>query len=140
MKTVTNNGENAEGNVNYDVSVVDGTVTDPEGISATWNSERNREWIEGEATTYLAEGLAGILDDTYSLTGTASGINRNGVAFDMDIIDPLIFSIDCKWIKQGVLDITPEGVETRSLDYGDGECDNEATISVGDWSHTFYMW
>ena len=70
MKTVTNNGENAEGNVNYDVSVVDGTVTDPEGMSATWNSERNREWIEGEATTYLAEGLAGILDDTYSLTGT----------------------------------------------------------------------
>lgn len=76
-----------------------------------------------------------ILDDTYSLTGTTSGINRMGVAFEMDI-----FSIDCKWIKQGMLDITLEGVETRTLDYVDGECDNEAIISVGDWSHTFNMW
>ena len=140
VKTVTNNGINAEGNTNFDISIVDGKVTDPDGEFATWNSERNREWIVGESTTFLSDGIPGILDDAYSLTGSASGVNRNGLSFTMDIIDPLIVSLDCKWIKQGVLEINPDGVDTRSLDYGDGECDNQATISVGDWSYTFNMW
>ncbi|MBM55110.1 MAG: hypothetical protein CMB32_00960 [Euryarchaeota archaeon] len=140
VKTVTNNGINAEGNTNFDISIVDGKVTDPDGEFATWNSERNKEWIVGESTTFLSDGIPGILDDAYSLTGSASGVNRNGLNFTMDIIDPLIVSLDCKWIKQGVLEINPDGVDTRSLDYGDGECDNQATISVGDWSYTFNMW
>lgn len=140
VKTVNNNGINAEGNTNFDISIVDGKVTDPDGEFATWNSERNREWIVGESTTFLSDGIPGILDDAYSLTGSASGVNRNGLNFTMDIIDPLIVSLDCKWIKQGVLEINPDGVDTRSLDYGDGECDNQATISVGDWSYTFNMW
>ena len=81
-----------------------------------------------------------IIGITYSLTGTASGVNRNGLVYEMNIVDPLIFSIDCKWIKKGVLDIIPEGLATRTLDYGDGECDSQATLSIGKWTFPFYMW
>lgn len=139
VKTVTNMGTNDLGNTNFDISIVDGVVTDPEGISASWESERNREWIDGEDTNWL-DGLDGILDDTYSLTGTASGLNRNGIPFEMVIAEPLIVSVGCKWVKQGVLEITPEGLNTRTLDYGDGECDNEASISIGNFSLNFFMW
>ena len=74
-------GENDNGNLNFDISIVDGKVTDPDGEFATWESERNREWIAGEETTILTDGLSGILDDEYSLTGTASGVNRHGIAY-----------------------------------------------------------
>ncbi len=141
QKIVTNNGHNADGNLNFDIQIIDGQVTDPDGSIATWESSRNREWIEGESTTIFTEGgISGFLDDAYSLTGTASGVNRDGLSFEMEIVDPLIFSVYCKWMKHGILDITSEGVATRTLDYGDGECDSEATISVGNWSYTFNMW
>ena len=63
VKSVTNMGENDNGNLNFDISIVDGKVTDPDGEFATWESERNRDWIAGEERTILTDGLSGILDD-----------------------------------------------------------------------------
>ena len=38
-----------------------------------------------------------------------------------------------------ITSLTPEDIEIRTLDYGDEECDSEATISVGNWSYIFNM-
>ena len=80
---MTNMGTNDLG-VNFDISIVDGVVTDPEGV---FLRSEEIEWIDGEDTNWL-DGLDGILDDTYSLTGTASGLNRNGIPFEMVIAEP----------------------------------------------------
>lgn len=139
-KVVTNNGLNEAGNLNYDIIVTGGSITSPDGYTTTWESERNREWIEGQETTFLTDGLTGILDDTYSITGTASGVTANDRFFNFIITDPLIVSLDCHWVKQGVLELSPEGLNTRSIDYGDGVCDNLATLTVNGNTYDITLW
>lgn len=39
---------------------------------------------------------------------------------------------DCKWYNSGTLVITPEKSDVKTIDFGDGTCDNEATMKIGD--------
>lgn len=123
-KTVTNKGRNSANNTWFSINVSNARVTSPSGTSMTWNSTRQREWIAGQSTTSIWS------DDTYSITGSASGTNFAGTAFTVSITSPLIFSLDCAYIKQGKFDLTPSGKPTRSFDYGSGTCDALATVTV----------
>ena len=84
---------------------------------------RVREWIKGDDTPFLA------LDDEFSITGTSSGTNSNQVAYTTEITSDLIKARSCRWIKQGTISII-KGNKNIVLDYGDGTCDNDMTISV----------
>ena len=64
------------------------------------------------------------------VTGTANGINRKGDSFSTVITSPLVKKADCKWIQSGVVDITPSGKATRTIDYGTSGCDNKATLTI----------
>ncbi len=130
-KTVTNNGKNSANNTNFTIDV-DGKVTTPDGDEITWKSNRNREWIEGESTTWASHGLSGIFDDVYSITGNGSGINRNDRAFTATITNPLIIQVGCRWIKEGTLELAPEDLEVRTIDFGNRSegCNNDATVTV----------
>ena len=139
-KIVTNNGHNDSGNLNYDIVVTDGSITNSDGYTTTWISERNREWIGGQETNWLTDGLDGILDDTYSITGAASGVTAGDRFFNFIITDPLIVSLNCHWIKQGVIELSPEGLNVRTLNYGDGECDNQATLSINGNTYDITLW
>jgi len=138
-KKVTNNGRNNDDNLSYTIEVTDGQVTTPEGEIITWESTRTREWIEGEETTIWTSGLAGITDDVYSITGSASGVNRDGRNFTVTIIEPLIVKIDCRWVTKGILEIAPEDIKVRTVDYGDGNCDNEATVEIGNKTYNIVL-
>jgi hypothetical protein len=37
---------------------------------------------------------------------------------------------DCKWIVSGQFEIVPEGLSARSVDFGDGTCDNKAKVTI----------
>ncbi|MFH2143454.1 MAG: hypothetical protein ABIJ97_13600 [Bacteroidota bacterium] len=130
LKKITNNGRNSNNNLNYTINVSNGKVTTPEDDIITWQSTRNREWIEGEATTFLTDGNNGIMDDVYSITGNASGVSRNGTDFTVNITEALIAKLNCRWITKGKLEIIPDGLKTRKINYGDGTCDNEATVEI----------
>ena len=131
-KTVTNEGRNEEDFIYFSIVVEDGKVTTEEGQIIEWYSNRERTWIEGEETNLLSHGLAGVLDDVFLVTGNGGGINRNGVTYTMNITTALRIQRDCRWITEGTVEISPEDEETRILDYGDGECDNIATVTIGD--------
>lgn len=139
-KIITNNGRNGAGNLNYTIDINNGQVTTPDGETATWESLRNREWIAGENTTWLTDGLSGITDDTYSITGSANGVNRLGRTFVVNITSPLIVALDCKWVKQGTLQLMPEDLDTRTVDYGAGTCDNDATVEIRGRIYNVKMW
>ncbi len=138
-KTITNNGRNSNDNLSYTIEVTGAKVTSPDGDEISWESSRTREWIEGEATTFWTDGIAGITDDVYSITGNASGINRNGTNFTVTIIEPLIVKIGCRWITKGILEIAPEGLKKRTVNYGDGNCDNEATVEIGNKTYNITL-
>jgi hypothetical protein len=118
-KTVTNAGMNGANQPFFDV-VVNQTLTYPDGDQSTYNSVRTRTIVEGAST----EGRA---DDVWEITGDASGTNRNGVDFTMTITTPLVKAMTCDWISEGIIEFTANN-RTRTLDFGDGTCDQDATL------------
>ncbi|GAB4283939.1 MAG: hypothetical protein Kow0068_08920 [Marinilabiliales bacterium] len=138
-KKITNNGRNSANNLNYTIEVINGKVTTPSNDIITWESTRVREWIEGEETTFLTDGANGVLDDVYSITGSGEGVNRDGRSFTVTIKEPLIVKLDCRWITKGVLEIAPDGLKTRTIDYGDGNCDNDATVEIGNRTYSIEL-
>lgn len=129
-KTITNQGYNANGNLQFNVDVVNGKLTYTDGSTTTWQSNRTNEWIEGDSTTLFTHGLAGICDDVYLITGSASGVSRNGHNYTVTITSPLRKEICCRWLVSGQLEVTPANLLTRYVDFGSGACDNKATVTI----------
>lgn len=131
-KVITNMGLNADGNPYYNINVV-GVITFPNGTSTiSWSSSTVREWLEGSDTwTHL--------DDVYLISGTSGGIRSNGQTWTREIIVPLRFEMSCNWIVSGTMEIQPEGLALRIVDWGNGECDNIATVLVNEVTITIYL-
>lgn len=128
-KTVTNLGLNGDGHLHYSV-VVDGSLTAADGSwTATHQANRTRTWIEGE-------GTATIFDDVYLITGSGSGVNRNGNAYSVNITSALRVAVGCRYITAGTVEITPENKPVRTIDYGNGSCDGTFTVNVLGYSFT----
>ena len=121
-KTVTNLGQNTSGNIQFSIAV-NGHLTDSDGRIMDWTSTRNREWISGSSTLAWQ-------DDEYLITGSGQGTNFEGNSYTMNITHALDIDFSCAWIKEGVFDLTPTGKATRTFDYGDGTCNNQASITV----------
>jgi hypothetical protein len=69
-------------------------------------------------------------DDVYEITGSSNGKNREGRTFSTNITNALVKKSSCKFITSGSLDLTPDGFKTRTVDFGSGECDDNATYTV----------
>jgi hypothetical protein len=132
-KSVTNMGTNTSGNKWFNISISNGMITAPNGLIMTYTSTRQREWVAGEST------LLNWLDDVYHISGSAAGSSFAGVTFTATITDPLVVALNCWWIKDGVLEFSPTGVQTRVIDYGyqNGACDNKAEVTIG--SNTYIV-
>ncbi len=132
-KVITNNGFNDSGNMNWDISV-NGLITLANGGGTiSWVSQRNREWIEGISTPNNR------WDNIYLITGQATGQRANGLHWTRQITSPLRIELACRFIVSGTVEINPEGKPVRILDFGDGSCDNEATVTVNGNTYTIYL-
>ena len=145
-RTSTNNGKNSQGQTNFTVKVENGVVTPPDGEIITWESDRLRTWVEGENTGFFTldnnnqfMGWDGITDDVYEITGDGNGTTRNDIDYTVEISTPLRVQLDCRWITEGIITLTPEGYQDRVLDYGDGECDNKARVTIGEYDETITL-
>jgi len=132
INMITTQGSNASGNLEFNVIVSNATITTPEKDLISWSCNRTYEWVDGENTPTT-------MDDVYLITGGANGINRDGRSFVVDITTPLTKEISCKHIVSGVLEITPQDLATRSIDYGTGICDGIVTFSVASLSWTITL-
>ena len=119
----TNQGYDANGNITLSRTVADGRITYPDGTSATW-----------ESNGYLTQTAGGqtplnFFDNVFQITGSASGINREGVPFQVVIDDALVKDKICPWFVSGILTLTVDNVDV-SVDYGSGNCDNRAVLTL----------
>lgn len=122
-KTVTNNGYNTAGHLTFSISVNGTIIKANGGGTITWTSSRTREWVAGESTPTWS-------DDEYLITGSASGTNAAGNSFTAAITSPLDIKLNCRWIVAGTFTITPSGKPTRTVDFGSGACDDQATVTI----------
>jgi hypothetical protein len=123
-KKVTNNGSNNAGHLVYSVEVNGQIIKANNGGTISWSSARQREWTAGENTPLI------LTDDSYSITGSASGTNASGLSYTIKITQPLVRVMSCRWFESGKLEVTPEGKATRTLDYGSSGCDANATVTI----------
>jgi len=123
QKKITNMGLNSNGNIYFNIEE-NLKITRPDGKVITWQSKRTREWIAGSST--LAPW-----DDEYLISGTGEGVNKDGIHFTMNITKPIHIKLNCPWPVEGAIEIQPDGYKKRTLDFGSGTCDNEATLTIG---------
>lgn len=91
----------------------------------SWESNRNVEMIAGYETFIAA-------DDEYMVSGGASGINFDGKSFTVSITDELYYKKCSLFPVSGSITVEVEGESLIYINYGDGECDNVAHMTVDD--------
>ncbi len=127
-RTVTNNGLNSNGNMNWNIDVINFKITKPSGVWHERNSSRIRTIISGSGTPTP-------WDDVYLISGTSNGTNSNGHSITATITNDLRKEMACHWIVSGTVEITPSNRPTKILDFGSGACDNQATITINGVTH-----
>lgn len=106
----------------YTYTVTDGKLTYANGKTATYSGTRTVE--------YKTQNTESVNDDVFELTGTASLTDSLGTS-TITVTSPLKRALLCPWIGAGEVSVSLNG-HTGKLNYGNGDCDKKATITVGD--------
>jgi len=131
-KVVTNMGFNDNGKMYFNIEVIGVIYLADDAGTISWNSSTMRLWLEGRNTFIMR-------DDVYLIAGEADGIRSDGKTWEREIINPLRKELTCKHIVSGTVEIRPENMAVRLLDYGDGECDNIATVLIDGVVYTIFL-
>lgn len=125
--TITNKGRNGNGNLLYSVTIQNGSIAN-DTTNIEWDCNRTWEWTDGETTAQSS-------DDDFLISGTANGRTTKGNTFSATITTALEVEFDCNWALSGMMDIAPNNLSTRKLDYGSA-CDNTATVTINNTVYT----
>ncbi|MBP7508286.1 MAG: hypothetical protein KA807_10715 [Prolixibacteraceae bacterium] len=101
-------------------------LTLPDGSTITAATEKQRTWIEGDDTPFEHD------DDILQVTGKTEFTTSEGESFVKETLIPLLRTGDCHNFVQGTVRYVQDGAEIAVLDYGDGECDEVATLTTAD--------
>lgn len=106
-------------------SVVNGKMIQPGSVDTLYyESNKKVTWISGSDTPVWG-------DDVYQITGNGSGRNALRTYYAMTITSPLIKeTIGCRFINKGTIEMQPQGKALRTIDFGNGSCDNDATVTL----------
>ncbi len=110
---------------------IDMTVTFPNGNVYHRVGNRVRELIEGFDTPMIWA------DNVFSISGSWTTTFPAGTRTST-ITTPLRVRANCPYIVRGVVEIVRND-NTAVLDYGNGECDNQATLTVNGTTTTITL-
>jgi hypothetical protein len=94
-------------------------ILKPNGSVVTWSSERTRENIS---------------PGNFKITGYSFGTNASNKPYKLTILNPLLVSYGCSYIQKGSVKLERTGKKDAMIEYGNGECDDKAKLTVGSWS------
>jgi hypothetical protein len=107
----------------YDVVLVGGRITSPDGRVATREVTRRREHERNENN----------LLDRLIIYGSAQGTLRNGRGYSIEILEPLVYTRACAaegvFIPVSGVKFVTKGLRELTIDYGNGACDNLVTLT-----------
>lgn len=119
----------------WTVTITDGKITNTN--SGKWikrDAVHEHTQIEGNGTPFNP------LDDVYEITGHATGSNSSGNSWSTDITQPLMRKFVCQWREKGKITLSLKSNSIIAvLDYGDGSCDDEATITISGITKTINL-
>jgi hypothetical protein len=121
----------------FHVQVIGAKLTKPNGNYTEWSSDKTIEQTDGLGTPLWP------LDDVFSVTGQANGTLHRGNEFmqwSHIISKPLVKKFTCHWIVKGEVTIQKGSKPVAFLDFGNGDCDNKATITVNGVVHEITLY
>ncbi len=111
----------------FRIVVTGAKLSKPNGNFSQWNSEKTLSQVEGLGTPFMP------LDDVFTVTGGAGGSVKRGDKFfqwSTQIKEPLVKKFICRWVSKGIIVLRKSNETVAELDYGTGQCDNKATLTV----------
>jgi len=102
--------------------VADLVFTFTDGTYIERHAEKVRKLVEGYATYFDHS------DDVLHITGYVSSVSSEGYSFSRTIIEHLVRLGDCRYIVSGIVLMEKNDEVFAELDFGDGTCDDIATI------------
>lgn len=126
------NGYAVDGYLNYSLSSI--TNNQPLYVMIADNfkideGRKNRAiYFSTNQNFIIQNGIstADFTDDTYQITGTATGRTFSGNSFSAST-DGLTQLGNCNWVSSGTALVTPDNLPTRTLQFGAG-CDNNISV------------
>jgi len=117
MKLFINAFGNPQANKTFDI-----TILKKDGMVVTIKGKTEREWIEGLTTADKS-------DDVFLITGSYTISDQDGGLYKHRIKEPLLRDLACTHILKGTVELIKNS-RTIILDFGNGECDDLATIEI----------
>lgn len=108
------------------------SIQRPDGKTIVWNSNQTRTWTDGFATLDPNDNAA-------EVTGTANGLTADSIAYNINVLTPLRAEATCGYLVSGSFKLSSPVFTDRIFDYGNGTCDNVATVTVNGNTYTFNM-
>jgi len=122
---VKNNGKNDLGQREFIKEIVDGNIIFENGETAGFNSFKVSKYFNNDTPFKLK-------DDQLNITGHFEGTTSDGESFQAIIRNELEAPFSCKCVVKGDIDLTVNSEDTYNINYGDGTCDNIATVTFPD--------
>lgn len=124
VKTITKDQENniRTANIQEDITI---TFPDAEGTAKR---------IANLTRQYQRNTLANKEDNQIVSWGTVEFTRISGVKVTKTITaeNPLVFKVACHHIVSGIVSIITSNNRSWTIDYGNGECDDKAMLTIGD--------
>lgn len=122
--TITNNSSEQIG-LSFTTQVTNGIITYPNALNYHYSSNKTYTMTSGSATPF------DISDDVYAVTGNSAFSASDGSSLVFNVTTPLVKAVSCHNISKGIVSFSYDQSVNGTIDFGDGTCDNLATVSVG---------
>jgi len=130
--SITNNSSDQNG-ISFTTQVTNGIITYPNATNYHYSHNKTYVMTAGSGTPY------DITDDVYSITGNSSFSTAGGASLVFTSKTPLVKAVSCHNVSSGVVDFVYNNSVSGSIDFGNGDCDNLATVTVGSWNKTVIL-
>jgi hypothetical protein len=131
-KTIKNLGHITNGNLTWNITA-NISITKANGKTISWTTNKTKVLLAGERPNHQPIDWAHAQIAVY---GTANGTSANGESFTASVAQAtwLVRNFNCtgyrKYFVAGELDFTPGNKPTRYINFGTGNCDNLATVTI----------
>jgi hypothetical protein len=119
--TYTNQTTNAS-TPQWTRTVTNGKVTLQNGLFFTHTGTRTVKQTQGVSTAMLGDNVYEVISGTHTVT------RPNGSSLTSTVVTPLVKAFSCHYVSQGQLDLNGTVLD-GVLDFGNGNCDNQATYT-----------
>jgi hypothetical protein len=100
------------------------TITFADSTTMNRTEDKTVTWLAGADTQFNPA------DDVVQTTGSVQVTTRKGDVYSKTITTPLIKTGVCRFITKGVIEFKASTGKFATLDFGNGDCDNIATMTT----------